>query len=114
MTTPQEVALLDVMKSVGFAETLGLRVLGIVENMSGYTCPECGHEDPIFKVGGGAKAAEELGVPLLGRVPIDAAIVVSGDDGRPFVVSRPEARASKAFFAAAETLREALAQKGEA
>jgi Mrp family chromosome partitioning ATPase len=105
VTTPQEVALLDVMKSAGFAQTLGLPILGIIENMSGYECPECGHKADLFKAGGGERAAKELGVTFLGRIPIDPEIVVSGDSGKPFIDANPDSKAAKAFFEAANTLK---------
>jgi ATP-binding protein involved in chromosome partitioning len=97
VTTPQDVALLDSRKSVTFAKALKLPVLGIVENMSGLICPHCGKEIDLFKMGGGEKAAHEMGVPFLGRVPIDPSVVDSGDDGKPIVLSRRDSSASKAF-----------------
>jgi Mrp family chromosome partitioning ATPase len=83
VTTPQDVALLDSRKSVVFAKTLDMRVLGIVENMSGLVCPHCKGTIDLFKTGGGLKAAGELGVPFLGAVPIDPEIVRAGDAGAP-------------------------------
>ena len=71
VTTPQDVALLDSRKSVTFAKALKLPVLGVVENMAGLICPHCGKEIDLFKVGGGEKAANEMGVPFLGKAPID-------------------------------------------
>jgi ATP-binding protein involved in chromosome partitioning len=97
VTTPQDVALLDSRKSVTFAKALKLPVLGIVENMSGLICPHCGIEIDLFKRGGGEKAAQEMEVPFLGRVPIDPSVVDSGDDGRPIVLVKRESPASKAF-----------------
>lgn len=97
VTTPQEVALLDVRKSIAFAKAVRLRVLGIVENMSGMVCPHCGKTVDVFKVGGGEAAAKELGLPFLGRIPLDPQIVVGGDAGRPFVVEHPGSEATKAF-----------------
>lgn len=85
VTTPQEVALLDSRKSVKFSQMLKVPVLGVLENMSGFVCPHCGKRADLFKVGGGEVAARELGVPFLGRVPIDPNIVIEGDDGRPFI-----------------------------
>src|SRR5436190_22470986 len=70
ITTPQEVSLLDVRKSIAFAQAVRLPILGVVENMSGFVCPHCGKETAIFKVGGGEAAAEELGLPFLGRIPL--------------------------------------------
>ncbi len=97
VTTPQEVSLLDVRKSISFAKAVNLRVLGVVENMSGFVCPHCGKETDVFKVGGGERAAKELGLPFLGRVPLDPRIVVGGDAGKPFVLEHPDSPAAKAF-----------------
>jgi len=97
VTTPQEVSLLDSRKAVNFARKLKLRIYGIIENMSGFVCPHCGKRINLFKEGGGEKAAKELGVPFLGRIPIDSKIVESGDDGKPFIANYPESNASKAF-----------------
>ncbi len=85
VTTPQEIALLDSRKSVNFAKTLKLPVIGIIENMSGLICPHCGKEIDLFKTGGGEKAASQLKVTFLGRIPIELAIVDSTDEGRPFI-----------------------------
>lgn len=97
VTTPQDVALLDSRKSVTFAKALKLPVLGIVENMSGLICPHCGKEIDLFKMGGGEKAAHEMGVPFLGRIPIDPSVVDSGDSGKPIVISNRDSLATKAF-----------------
>jgi Mrp family chromosome partitioning ATPase len=75
VTTPQDVALLDSRKAVNFSRVLEIPVLGIVENMSGMVCPHCGGRIDLFKVGGGQKAARELGVPFLGHIPIDPLVV---------------------------------------
>lgn len=97
VTTPQEMSLLDSRKAVNFARRLKLNIYGIVENMSGFVCPHCGEHINLFKEGGGEKAAEELRVPFLGRIPIDPKIVESGDSGKPFVIDYPKSEASKAF-----------------
>ncbi len=97
VTTPQDVAIADVRRSVSFCKTLDLRVAGIVENMSGMACPHCGKQVDLFKNGGGQKLAVEMGVPFLGRIPLDPQIVVSGDDGVPFVQSFANSPAAKAF-----------------
>ncbi|MDD2665744.1 MAG: Mrp/NBP35 family ATP-binding protein [Methanocellales archaeon] len=86
VTTPQEVSLLDSRKAVNFAKQVKVPVIGIVENMAGLVCPECGTQIDLFKVGGGENAALELGVPFLGRIPIDPKICESGDSGVPFVL----------------------------
>jgi len=85
VTTPQDVAILDSRKSINFAKQLSIPVLGVIENMSVLTCPHCGKEVELFGNGGGARAADDMGVPFLGRVPIDPEIVHAGDIGRPFV-----------------------------
>jgi ATP-binding protein involved in chromosome partitioning len=99
VTTPQEVSILDSRKAVVFARRLNLRVLGIIENMSGFVCPHCGKRIDLFKTGGGERAALEMGVPFLGRIPIDPRIVVSGDEGRPFANGAEDSDASRAFTA---------------
>ncbi len=85
VTTPQEAVLLDSKKAVNFAKQLKTPVLGIIENMSVLTCPHCAKEIDLFKRGGGEKAAQEMQVPFLGRLPLDPLIVESGDDGCPFI-----------------------------
>ncbi len=97
VTTPQEVALLDSRKAVNFAKQLKVPVLGIVENMSGFICPHCGKRTDLFKTGGGEKAAKEMNVPFLGKVPFETEIVSSGDEGKPFVWEQKESKASKVF-----------------
>jgi len=97
VTTPQEVALLDSRKAVVFSRMVHVPVIGIVENMSGFKCPHCGKEIDLFKVGGGEKAAVELQVPFLGRIPLDPEIVQNCDRGKPFVAAEPDSPAAKAF-----------------
>ena len=97
VTTPQEVALLDSRKSVVFARTLEMKTLGIVENMSGLVCPHCKGIVDLFKTGGGAKAATELGVPLLGVIPIDPQIVTGGDAGITIESADPTGSTAEAF-----------------
>jgi len=107
VTTPQDVALIDARKGLHMFRKLDTRVLGIVENMSGFECPECGHVEHVFGAGGGAKTAEELGLPLLGSVPLDPAIVIGGDAGTPVVLERPDSPSAKAFTEIAEKVAEA-------
>ena len=85
VTTPQDVAVLDARKSVQFAKALKIPVVGIIENMSGFICPHCHTEIDIFKKGGGEKAAEELKISFLGRVPFQLEFVEYADKGTPFV-----------------------------
>jgi len=105
VTTPQEVSLLDVRKSIAFAKAVKMDILGVIENMSGFVCPHCGKETPIFKVGGGEAAANELGLPFLGRIPLDPRIVIGGDAGKPFVIEHPDSDATKAFREIVKNIR---------
>ena len=109
VTTPQDVALIDAQKSVEMFRKLDAEILGIVENMSKYVCPECGHEDHIFGSGGGRKEALRLNVPFLGGIPLDPRIREGGDEGTPIVFSDPESDASDVFHEMAErTVEEAV------
>ncbi len=108
VTTPQEVSLLDVRKSISFAKAVKLPVLGVVENMSGFVCPHCGQETDVFKVGGGERAAKALGLPFLGRIPLDPRIVVGGDAGKPFVLEHPDSPSTKAFQGVVKALQAQL------
>jgi ATP-binding protein involved in chromosome partitioning len=85
VTTPQKVAAIDVRKSISFCTQMGARVLGVVENMSGFACPKCGEITPILQSGGGQRMADDMGVAFLGSIPIDPQIAESGDQGRAFV-----------------------------
>ena len=85
VTTPQDVAILDSRKSVLFAKQLNVPFIGIVENMSGFVCPECGEPIELFGSGGGEKSAEDLNVPFLGRIPVEPEMVKHGDSGQPFI-----------------------------
>jgi len=97
VTTPQDVSIMDSRKAVIFAMKLNLKVLGIIENMSGLLCPHCGRRIDLFKTGGGQAAAADLNVPFLGSIPIDPEIVISGDNGTPFAESRRDSAAGRAF-----------------
>jgi Mrp family chromosome partitioning ATPase len=96
VTTPQDVALLDVRKSVNFCRKLNLPVLGVVENMSGLVCPHCGETIDVFKTGGGEKMAGEMDVPFLGALPLARSILDYGDEGRPFAEQKDD-QAFQAF-----------------
>ncbi|RKY35230.1 MAG: ATP-binding protein [Candidatus Omnitrophota bacterium] len=97
VTTPQDVALSDSRRAVNFSKKLNIRVLGIIENMSGFVCPKCGERIDLFKTGGGERAAKELNVPFLGRIPIDPQIVEDSDNGKPFILFHSDSNASKSF-----------------
>ncbi|MHC9540063.1 MAG: iron-sulfur cluster carrier protein MrpORP [Vulcanimicrobiota bacterium] len=85
VTTPQELSLADVRRCVSFCRKLSMPILGIIENMSGFLCPHCHNEVTIFRKGGGEEAAHSMGIPFLGSIPIDPAIVLSSDEGKPFL-----------------------------
>jgi len=104
VTTPQEVSLMDSRKAIQFGFKLGLKMFGVIENMSGMVCPHCGKKIALFKEGGGEVAAKEMHVPFLGKVPIDPEIVTLGDDGKAFVDVRPESSASKALLEIADKI----------
>src|SRR5256885_3165601 len=97
VTTPQEVSLHDVRKGMMMFQKVNVPLLGIIENMSYYVCAHCGTREEIFSHGGGERAAEKLGIPFLGRIPIDAAIRVGGDTGMPIVVANPTSHQATAF-----------------
>jgi len=97
VTTPQDMSILDARKSVFFAKRLGIPVIGIIENMSGLICPHCHNEINLFKKGGGEKAAKDLGVPFLGRIPFEPELVDLADQGIPFIYARKESAAGKSF-----------------
>ncbi len=97
VTTPQDVATADVRRSITFCRQLNLPVIGVVENMSGFVCPKCREITNIFKAGGGERMAQDMGVPFLGRIPIDPAIDEACDIGRPFVSDCDHSQTAKAF-----------------
>lgn len=110
VTTPQEVALLDVRKEIDFCRKAGIRVLGIVENMSGFVCPGCHGESQIFKAttGGGEALSKELGVPFLGSVPLDPRIGRACDNGESFLDLYPDSPATTAILDVVDKLLEAV------
>jgi len=106
VTTPQELSISDVRKCINFCRKLNLPVLGVIENMSGFVCPHCGQHVDIFGQGGGQRMAEELGVPFLGRIPIDPAIVEACDTGKSFVRQGRNSEAARAFMDAIQPIVE--------
>lgn len=108
VTTPQEVALIDVRKAVSMFQKVDVRILGIVENMSYFLCPSDGKRYNIFGAGGGAREAGRLNVPLLGEIPIDIATREAGDRGTPIVHFDAQNPVSRQFIAVAEQIRSAL------
>lgn len=97
VTTPQELSLVDVKKSISFCRKLRMPVLGVIENMSGFVCPKCGEETQIFKSGGGRTMAREMGVPFLGRIPVDPRIVASSDAGNSYLDAHPDSPGAGSF-----------------
>lgn len=110
VTTPQDVALLDSRKSVNFVKDSEFRVIGIVENMSGWACQHCGQITNPFKTGGGERAARELDVPFLGRIPMDPELMMSCDKGLPYVFSAGDSPAARALHEIADKI-EAFAKQ---
>jgi ATP-binding protein involved in chromosome partitioning len=97
VTSPQDLSVIDVRKSITFCRQLNIPVLGVIENMSGLICPHCGQEIEVFKKGGGERMAMEMNVPFLGSIPIDPQVVEASDQGVPFVAEYSETKAAKAF-----------------
>src|SRR3972149_650495 len=98
VTTPQDVALLDVVRGISMFRKLDVPILGVIENMSFFRCPHCGERTEIFSHGGGEAASRKLEVPFLGEVPIDLKTRTGGDTGRPVVIDDPESGQSKIFM----------------
>jgi len=109
VTTPQEVAVGDSLRGAKMFERVGVPVLGVVENMSSYVCPHCGERTAIFLAGGGTRLADELGVPLLGEVPLQAHLADLADTGQPIVAAQPDSPAARALDAIARRVADALA-----
>jgi ATP-binding protein involved in chromosome partitioning len=97
VSTPQAVALADVRRGISMFKKVDVPILGVVENMSTFVCPNCHHEEHIFATGGARAEAEKLGVPFLGEIPIDLAIREGGDSGVPVVIGRPDSPVALAF-----------------
>lgn len=95
VTTPQKLAIADVKKSINFCEKLAVPVIGVIENMSGFICPECNKTVDIFKSGGGENMAHDMNVPFLGKIPLDPNIVEAGDSGKPFLYFYSETPTAK-------------------
>ena len=109
VTTPQEVALADVRKSISFCRPVKLEIFGLVENMSGLACPHCGEKIDLFGAGGGERTATEMGIRFLGRIPIAPKMVACGDSGRSFQESYADSPVTHAFSAIADTMASLVA-----
>ncbi len=108
VSTPQDIALLDARKGLNMFRKVDVPVLGIIENMSYYVCPNCGHRAEIFAHGGARREAERLGAEFLGEIPLDIAIRETSDSGRPIVVSQPESPHAAAYRKIADRIWEKL------
>ena len=108
VATPQEIALIDVEKAVSMFKKVEVPILGVIENMSYYVCPNCGHHDEIFSRGGGQQLADALKVTFLGEIPLDTRVRYGGDIGRPIVIGAPDGEHAKLFMAAAGRVAESV------
>lgn len=104
VTTPQEVALADIRKSISFCKTVHLKTLGIVENMAGFKCPHCNESIDLFSSGGGERTAKSQGLEFLGSLPFDTEVVTSGDSGIPMMLNGKETDFTKAFDSIVENI----------
>jgi len=104
VTIPSEVSQIVVKKAVTFSRKLNIPVIGIIENMSGFVCPNCGTKVNIFKVGGGQKIAKDLAIPFLGSIPIDPEICQDSDDGMPFIINHSNSPSAEAFRSIVEKI----------
>jgi Mrp family chromosome partitioning ATPase len=112
ISTPQEVALLDARKSVTFVRDSELPIIGIIENMSGMDCPHCHKEIEVFRKGGGEASAADMGVPFLGRVPLDPEMVLQCDRGEPYALFHSDLPTAEAIHSAANKIEEFCKKKG--
>ena len=108
VSTPQDIALLDARKGLNMFRKVNVPVFGLIENMSYYKCPECGHVDHVFDHGGAHKAADELSVPFLGEIPLDLKIRLGADEGKPIVHTEPDGEYAKAYGAIADKIAAAI------
>jgi ATP-binding protein involved in chromosome partitioning len=111
VTIPSEVSQIVVKKAVMFAKKLGLQIIGVIENMSGFICPNCGARIDIFQSGGGRRIAEEMGIPFLGSIPIDQKICEDSDKGVPFIAEHKDSQASKVFMEIVQKIEQFLEHK---
>jgi ATP-binding protein involved in chromosome partitioning len=111
VTIPSEVSQIVVKKAVMFAKKLGLQIIGVIENMSGFICPNCGARIDIFQSGGGRRIAEEMGIPFLGSIPIDQKICEDSDKSVPFIAEHKDSQASKVFMEIVQKIEQFLEHK---
>ena len=108
VTTPQEVALADVRKSINFCKTVKMEIFGLIENMSGLSCPHCGEMIDLFGSGGGERTAKETDIRFLGRIPFDPNVVACGDSGACYQEAHSSSAVTKAFVSVAEAVSKLL------
>jgi ATP-binding protein involved in chromosome partitioning len=113
VTTPQDIALLDAKKGLKMFEKVGVPILGIVENMAVYCCPNCGHIEHIFGADGGKRMAEQYGADYLGALPLNLSIRVQADAGRPSVVSEPDGEIAAIYKTMARKMAVKIAQRAK-
>jgi len=111
VTIPSEVSQTVVGKSITFSKQLNVPVIGIIENMSGFICPDCGKVTDIFRSGGGKKVAQEYSVPFLGKIPLDPRVCEASDLGHPFIMQYPDSPAAKAFMEIVEKIKTYIKKK---
>ena len=109
VTTPQEVALADVRKSINFCKTVKMEIFGLIENMSGLSCPHCGEMIDLFGSGGGERTAKETGIRFLGSIPFDPRVVACGDSGACYQEAHTGSAVTKAFVSVSEAADEGRA-----
>ena len=105
ISTPQEVALMDARKTIKMAQIMERKILGIIENQSGFNCPHCGEYIDLYPPGGAKKAAQDFGVQLLGKIPFEIEVGQQGDKGLPFVLKYPKSKSTKAFKETVKKIR---------
>ena len=108
VTTPQEVALADIRKSINFCRTVKMKIFGLIENMSGFECPHCRKMLDLFGTGGGEKTAEIAAIPFLGKIPFDSKMVLCGDSGTSYLDAYKDTSVSKAFGEVADRMSKLL------
>jgi ATP-binding protein involved in chromosome partitioning len=104
VSTPQDIALIDTGRSIAMFRKVNVPLLGMIENMSGFCCPDCGHVSPIFGHGGARIEAEKIGAPFLGEIPLHIQIRATSDDGRPIVATEPESVHAKLYIGIASEI----------
>ena len=113
VTTPQEASLSDCRRAINFVHAVNMPVLGVIENMSGFVCPHCNNETPIFSTGGGEKMAREMKVPYLGRIPLAPEVVGLGDAGKPVIGPETPEVVKAAFSAIVDNVAAAVEGSGD-